>query len=79
MPKEDVNDEAEGEVGGLSIFVGMFIHFINGSKREITLDSLAERNKAMLEKLKLEDEGLYDEIMDAFAARRAFIKSQPKN
>lgn len=83
MPQEDAEDAEdagdENGIDGLRLFVGMFIHFINGSKREITLDSLAERNKAMLEKLKLEDESLYDEIMDAFAARRAFIKSQPKN
>jgi len=77
MPQDDEGDEAE--VGDLRLFVSMFIHFLNRSKREITLDSLAEKNKEMMEKVKLADEDLYDEIVDAFAERRAFIKSQPKN
>lgn len=80
MPQEDAEDAGdENGIGGLRLFVDVFIHFINGSKREITLDSLAEKNKEMLEQVKLVDESLYDEVMDAFAARRAFIKSQPKN
>jgi hypothetical protein len=77
MPDDDEGDEAE--VGDLRLFVSMFIHFLKKSKREITLDSLAEKNKEMMEKVKLADEDLYDEIVDAFAERRAFIKSQPKN
>ena len=80
MPQEDAEDaEDENGIGGLRLFVSLFMLFLSKSKREITLDSLAEKNKEMLEQVKQVDEGLYDEIMDAFAARRAFIKSQPKN
>jgi hypothetical protein len=76
MSKKNADDD--NEPTDLGSFVHMFISFIEITKRE-ALDSLAELNKAMLEDLKLEDEYLYDQVMDAFAKRRASIKSKPKN
>jgi hypothetical protein len=73
-------DGSENPVSPSSeIIAKVFTTFIPQCKDEKSLTSFYTSNKLAIAFLKDRDEALHKSVMDAFAARKAAIKSQPKN
>ena len=76
-----VDPDGKNASGGDSpqMVASVFTNFIPHCKDEKSLTQFYTKNKLGIAFLKDRDEGLHKLVMDAFAARKAAIKSQPTN
>lgn len=74
-----VDPDGNSTSGGDSpqLVASVFTNFIPHCKDEKSLTQFYTKNKLGIAFLKDRDEGLHKSVMDAFAARKAAIKSQP--
>ena len=77
LPMVDPDGVEDSVKAAPDMVAAVFTNFIPHCKDEKSLTQFYTKNKLGIAFLKDRDEGLHKSVMDAFAARKAAIKSQP--